>query len=661
MNHIRNNGQAFSRLQTLALWIVVAGVAISPWLFGSAEPWAYLSVGLVISLGTALWLASLVLGARARTPPPLLTAAMLAVALFMCAQMVRLPRAFVRVIAPLNAEVQLTGRRILAQIEAPCCPVHRERGVSVSVSRFATRRSLYLMAAYAGAFLVLVGCISGRSQLRWVSKAIVASCFAMALFALVQNFTETRSIYWFHKPRLGGTIFGPFSNRNHFAAYMNLAMGLTLGLLFIGTRALELREYKTWQEKISWLSTRKANQIILLSFVAIMLGAAVLLSLSRGALASLAAALAIVAGATTLTGRTEQRRWLIGTLSLLIVATVVWLGWEPVLKRLGATMLLSTDPLKGTRFGAAYATLRAWGASPLVGSGFGTFQHFFPFFQDRGIQIGRFLHAHNDYAQLLSEGGLAGFALVVALVVVFVRTLRARWIGASEDARLFVGGVLVGLITTSLHSLVDFSLHKPSNALFFVTLCGLAVTALGFPSRSRQRSRQEPEDEAPPLRGGARLLTLAGLVAVVVLAFLELRELPGELAFARFVQWQKMAEKLETPSDHTAAVEMAAAEADQIIALGHTNPDGLLDVTVATLWRTANPALSPELRIRLARQAELAAVLAVYSAPSDYEYWLWLGRALTVQNQPYLSGLCMARARALAPPGMPLEPEESPR
>ncbi len=660
MNRAPYNGRADGRTLSFSLWIVVAAVVVSPWLFGSAEPWAYLSVCLLINLGTAVWLAALVLGVPARRPPPALLAGALALMLYTGAQMIPLPRALVRTVAPLNAEVQLTGRRIIAEIDSPCCPTHHRRGVTVSVSPYATRHSLYLLAAYAAAFFVVCGTVSTRERLRWISRVLVASCFAMALFALIQSFTETRFIYWFHRPRLGGTIFGPFSNRNHFAAYMNLGMGLTLGLLFIGTRAIELRDFKTWQEKVAWLSTRKANQIILLLFATILMGTAVLLSLSRGALASLAASLAIVAGTSTLAGRTEQRRRLIATLSLLVVATVVWLGWEPVFERLGATALLPADSLHGARFRAAYAALRSWGASPLLGSGFGTFQYFFPFFQDRTIQIGRFLHAHNDYVQLLSEGGLAGLALVAALVLLLYRAIRAPWPTASEDARLFVGGVLAGLLATALHSLVDFSLRKPANALLFVTLCSLAVAALALPRRSRSNSRNEAVPDTPFSWPG-RMLALGGLAGVLWLAALQARDLPAELAFARFVQWQKMAERVQSPADQAAAVEMAAMEADHIIARGHVNPDGLLDVAVATLWRTANYGLPPDLRIRLAAQAERAALLAVCKAPSDYEYWLWLGRALTVQGQPYLAGLCLARARALAPPGMPLEPGESPR
>ncbi len=47
-------------LHRIARWFVAGAVVMSPWLFGSAEPWAYLVVNLCATLGVIVWLFSLV-------------------------------------------------------------------------------------------------------------------------------------------------------------------------------------------------------------------------------------------------------------------------------------------------------------------------------------------------------------------------------------------------------------------------------------------------------------------------------------------------------------------------------------------------------------------------------------------------------------------------
>ena len=53
---------------------------------------------------------------------------------------------------------------------------------------------------------------------------------ALSLFGLVQFFTSPANvIYWTDQTR--GAVFGPFINRDHFAFYVNLCIGLGIGLL----------------------------------------------------------------------------------------------------------------------------------------------------------------------------------------------------------------------------------------------------------------------------------------------------------------------------------------------------------------------------------------------------------------------------------------------
>lgn len=486
------------KLQGIARGTVVAAVVLSPWLFGSAEPWAYLLICMLVGVGVAAWLLALVSDPQAGLRAPLLTLALGALLAFVLLQLLPLPSGLVKVVSPLSAEAQLTRIQLFEEIGAgeflPSDLKDNARWATISASAAATRRSFCLLAAYVGVFLVLANAFTEWKQVRKAATVIVVSSFAMAVLGIVHKFSGSRDIFWFHTPRFGGAIFGPFTNPNHYAAYMNMAFGLTLGLLLAASRTTELRALRTWREKLAWLSTRKASRITLLGFAAVLMGASVCVSLSRGGITSLAASLGIVGVFVALRGAVPNRGRVVAAVALLVVAAVVWLGWEPVVKELGT--LADIDPVSDSRTETTRATLRVFGTSPIFGTGFGSFQHVFPKFQSASIQFGRWLHAHNDYAQLLAEGGMVGALLAALAGVFFIRTVRTQFSKATNGARLFAGGLTVGLVAIALHSFVDYSLHKPANAFLLATLCGMSVAAVHLRTeRKRRRSVKRRDHE----------------------------------------------------------------------------------------------------------------------------------------------------------------------
>ncbi|MFH0953721.1 MAG: O-antigen ligase family protein [Verrucomicrobiota bacterium] len=644
-------------LRVWARWIVVVAVVLSPWLFGSAEPWAYLLICPLINLGTALWLLSFTgaLGPRPALGPAAPAAAALVGLLLL--QMVPLPRPLVAAASPRAATAQLERNRVFDAVAAQ--PAARDtvpgrRALSLSASPAATRHALYILIACVGVFAVLSS-IRRKKQLRALTRLVVISSFLLAVFAIVQRLSGTGAIYWCRDPhlRLAGRFFGPFTNRNHYAAYMNMAFGLALAALLSRRRSTSLPgSAEMGSSKDTGNPSPDLGKAMLWGFAAALMAGSVCLSLSRGGLASLALALGLV-GALPATRRVLPKRGhVIGVVTLLALAIVVWLGWEPVIRRLGTLALLTTDPLRNTRALATLATLRAWAASPWVGSGFGCFQYVFPIFQPVELPSGRFLHAHNDYAELLAEGGIAGALLALWLAWVLVRTLRARFRTASSEGRLFVCGALVGVLAIAIHSTVDFSLHKPANALVLTLLCGLsfaAARATGYESST------EPSASKPLSRRAARRLAVLGIVALGFLSALQGQEFLSEMAYARFRQWLQIAQRTVGTSQVTAAVEGACDEAELVMRHGQGNADTLLEVSAAGLRWLGNAAVKPATRVRLASEADRAVWGAAASAPSGYESWLWLGRAEAVMGRKAAARLCLERAWQLAPAGTTFE------
>lgn len=486
------------RLRGIAQASVVAAVVLSPWLFGSAEPWAYLFICLLVGAGVATWLVSLVSDPHPRLRAPGLTFALMALLAFVFLQMAPLPLSFVRSVSPLSAQVQSARIEAFEEMGAedflPAGLEDAAGAATISVSRAATQRSFYLLAAYVGVFVVLANTFTEWGRMRSVAMVVVVSSLVMAVFAIVQEFSGTSGIYWFHTPRFGGDIFGPFTNSNHFAAHMNLAFGAALGLLLASGAVGGSRKARTWREKLVWLSTGRAARATFLGFAAVLMAASVFVSLSRGGIISLAASLAIVGAFVAVRRAVPRAGRVVAVVGLLVLAAVVWLGWRPVVEGLGTLADVVKDPLSNSRAVATRDTLRAFSSSPVLGYGFGSFQHVFPVFQSPSIQFGRWVHAHNDYAQLLAEGGVVGALLAAAAALAFVLTVGRRLRQADSTARLMVGGLSVGLMAIALHSFIDFGLHKPANALLLATLCGMSVAAVHMPTK-RKRKRQKRESE----------------------------------------------------------------------------------------------------------------------------------------------------------------------
>lgn len=482
-------------LNGFACAAVMAAVLAAPWLFGCAEAWARLLVCVLASMGVAAWLFGLVARGKARLRAPVLTVLLLALPAYAALQMMPLPLGVVRAVSPSSARAQSARLEVFGRIGVqeflPANAAGGGAAATISASPAATQHTVCLLAACIGAFLVLANTLRDWRSVRNAATAIAVSGFVMVVLALMQRLSGTQAIYWFHEPRYGGDVFGPFTNRNHYAAYMNMSLGVTLGLLLSAARARRAPGVHSWWQGLAWPSKGSAPRMALLAFAAVLMAASVLVSLSRGGIASLVAGTAVVGVLTAGRGVAAGRRSAVAIVVLLVVVAVAWLGWRPIVDRLGTIAAVARDPLHDSRALATADTMRLFAASPLVGHGFGAFEYVFPAFQSPAIQVGRWVHAHNDYAELLAEGGLLGALIAAACAGAFVADVRRGFWRAAGKARSMVAGLSVGLVAIALHSFVDFSLHRLPNGLLLAAVCGLCVAAVHVPEDSRGRTGRD--------------------------------------------------------------------------------------------------------------------------------------------------------------------------
>jgi O-antigen ligase len=131
---------------------------------------------------------------------------------------------------------------------------------------------------------------------------------------------------------------------------------------------------------------------------------------------------------------------------------------------------------------------------PLLGAGLGTLQIIFPPYET--LYDGRVVnHTHNDYLEGLAETGIAGgLCCAWFLGVLFFDSIRRLSQPRGAFASTIQLSGLVACLGFLIHSLVDFNLHIPANALLFFLLANLATCDV------RQTIPQIPKTERSHFR-----------------------------------------------------------------------------------------------------------------------------------------------------------------
>lgn len=355
---------------------------------------------------------------------------------------------------------------------------------SLSLAPYQTLLTVIQLVIFFVFFAAAQTFISNEERLRRTIVVIVAFGSLMAFFGILQHLGSASAIYGL-RPSAQAVPFASFVNRHHFAAFMEMTIGLTLGLLF-GKKAV------------------KSDKRIFLLIAIVIMGIAIVLTSSRGGMLSL---LAVVIFVVTINlrqkaddeagvdGETDGgRRGKIisvgGAILLLLIlfGSVLLLGGDESLMRgigMGAVGDISTG-----RFHFWQIGWRIFLDHPILGAGFDAFGTVFPGYDSRN-GIFRVEQTHNDYLQTLADGGILGFACVAAFIFLLFRKSRAV-IGKASDrfGRSAATGALAGCFGILIHSFFDFPLRTSSNMFFFLTLVVIATNLIAPRKASRQRRIQ---------------------------------------------------------------------------------------------------------------------------------------------------------------------------
>jgi O-antigen ligase len=322
-----------------------------------------------------------------------------------------------------------------------------------TVSSYSTRTELVLLVAELILLFLAVQAFQTAEDCKTFVWFVMSFGFLVAIFGILQQLTFNGKLYWFREMRYGGIPFGPYVNRNHFAGFIELVIPVALVPLVLG-------------------KVRKERWFAVGIFALLPIGA-LFLSASRGGVVSFGVELGVLALLMALRRTGGQHVLAGGVILLLAFMLVSWLGVRQVLERFSSLQNLEVSA--GKRASMRQDTWRIFLDHRWSGTGLGTLQTVFPAYET--LYDGKVVnHTHNDYLEALAETGIAGgLCCAWFLGVLFFDSLKhLLQTDKSFAAALHLSG-LVGCSGFLVHSLVDFNLHIPANALLFLLMAHLAT------------------------------------------------------------------------------------------------------------------------------------------------------------------------------------------
>jgi O-antigen ligase len=353
----------------------------------------------------------------------------------------------------------------------------------ISAYQHATFSQLLLYISYGAICFLLVQTLTRSREVRSVATALTIYGASIALFAVLQNLSAPTKLYRLKTSHLGGWIYGPYVNHNHYAGLMEML--IPVPLVFAFSRFGHTRE--------RWIAASAAA----------FMGATIFLSGSRGGMIAFTVQVAIF---IALIFREHQKRNLAILLSaflLLSIGVIAWTGGREVKARI-ATLAAEkhSDISTDIRLQIDRDILRMSRKRPILGWGQGTFANVYPrfrsFYTDFLVNA-----AHNDYLQVLAETGILGFGTMMWFLVSVLRpALRKSDKWASDLNGAVAVAAILGISGILIHSLVDFNMQIPGNAALFYSLCTVAAMEPRFKTHRRVHRLQHAEsfaDAAPPV------------------------------------------------------------------------------------------------------------------------------------------------------------------
>ena len=371
-------------------------------------------------------------------------------------QMVPLPTALVHLLSPAREAFERSSSL------TPLNPAY----LPLTVSTGDTMHAGITLLAVAFSFWTARSVFSAGG-IRTFVIIIAWGAVALSIAAVAQHASGTPLVYGFWHPRdQGARPLGPFVNRNHFGTWGIMALCLCVG--YLQWRQERPSGAVAWQSRVaSWIDGRG----MILQLAVVLLAALITLGASRSALVALAVAAGFLGIAAARRRNSRPRHVPALIVAALSIGGMLMYGdTDRLLRRI--------DETRETGIANRVAIWRD--ALPVVrdftltGVGAGAFGHAMRIYQTTPRT---YYHneAHNQYLQVLVEGGALLTLPFVLGVMVFIAAARERLRYRDEPLYWMRVASAGGLAGVAVQSIWETGLTLPANGIFAAALAGLLL------------------------------------------------------------------------------------------------------------------------------------------------------------------------------------------
>jgi O-antigen ligase len=336
---------------------------------------------------------------------------------------------------------------------------------------YVARQEMIQVLVCAILFFAIINNLHRQEFSPVISFTLIFLAMGVSCYAIFQFLTHSGRVWNFtalYPGRASGTYISP----NNLAGFLEMLAPLAVAYVLVGRMKPVLR--------------------ILLGYSVLAMLAGMAVTFSRGGWVALAAALLALLG--TLIFQRQHR-----LPALLLLAVLAGGGMFFVTKylsqtgtyvvRVEQTLQNQTADNLDMRNDMWLAAEQMWRDNFWWGAGPAHYDYRFRQYRSEHIQM-RPDRAHNDYLNLLADWGAVGGIIVLTGMAAFtaglwqtrkyVQRAKKEFGNGRSNRFAFFLGASAGLLALAIHSVVDFNLHIPANAILGVALLALLASNLRF-------------------------------------------------------------------------------------------------------------------------------------------------------------------------------------
>jgi O-antigen ligase len=335
---------------------------------------------------------------------------------------------------------------------------------------YVARQEMIQVVMYAFLFFAIVNNLYRQEFSQVISFTLVFLAMGISGYAVYQFLAHSGHV-WKYTTLYPGRASGTYISPNDLAGFLEMLLPLAVAYIIAGRISPVLK--------------------ILLAYSAFVIAAGLAVTFSRGGWAACSLGLLAVLG-ILLSSRNHQLP------AFLLLVFLIGGGTIFATKYLAKTVTYVQRANEAANSGGIQNNIRTdlWLAAAQMwrdnfwwGVGPAHYNYRFPAYRSQDVQA-QPDRAHNDYLNLLADWGTTGGIITLAGIGVFaaglwqtrknVRRVEKEFKSGNSNRFAFYAGASAALLALAAHSVVDFNLHIPANALVGVTLLALLSSNLRF-------------------------------------------------------------------------------------------------------------------------------------------------------------------------------------